>query len=1265
MLAFLPDKIVCCLKKQGEILAVNIIKEVYEFITKSFETSYSLPKPINIEALMDEEDIKVAENDTVTDTKKEPYKRSLRNWCWHGFEHIKTFISIRTNEFIEVELMLPYDIDLCYDPILKLFNETELFNSSFFTDLKESDLKNTEENLFYFEPFGDIPEKGEVHIGEQMPYKENMMRQIEKEIMSAVGEKHQVWIYHHFKNTSYSRERGCKDLEFIFNDFGFYVSFTTEMKGERYWEQFKKFSKDKRTIFSGIKEQLAKQLGIEGDKIEGENLGKFNDAFLTRIMNDRNFPGFTPPSRKDKGEISPGKVFKFGEIFEQALKEVFEVYWENRTIRFFQSSEVGVASITRFTRLPEFLIDLAEEVEDPRNESYKEKLNSVDEKEKKHYNVLSETEKFLFIPQVNSEYTVFPVIMNNVYWGVILIFWFKPEKTDKIERYNKLYEGHREISKQLKRNLLNYTERGILSEFENYTRDRILKVRDEKDFAREMGEIEHEARRNPVIPDITTFCLEEHCKCPITKGHYVILNPESETDREKFEKFSECLELEKKEDSNYRDWKYVILFPARKLPPTNNDKKICTIFSGSRPFDYYSPTIRLNCMAIDDYINTAWELVLLEKEKKKLYIRDAAVAIMLDTFSHNIAAHSMRHLLNLLHEREQKHLEIWENIYFDYSNENTEIEKILGVKDSREWAEQPIGIQRYISFLREKSTFWNGLISEIYTSWGTMLNLYEVMKKLVGNYLYIGSIASDLGINGVEFHIGIDDNKPIKWGSSTIAEYEYPLKKANEFSKVKKEWKHSSSPEDELELVKRELYFPGGLIGLHAFYTIIENTIRNAKFVDIKEKIIPLLILIREDGNFFEIRVGIDYKSKDVRKIENIKTLLEQPIIDKDNRTQKGGVPQSKISAAVLRGYPLIDSNEPLKNFKPKTLIGVDSTFEKEMKVFWRFFVWKASTYQLFSKEFLDNIKESQDNPFRFKFLIVPPDQREKFNSIEPDKFPIRVVHIHRPEQDYSEDELYRFWLKEWTGGKPIKLIYKHSPEDPHQGEEVIWDGEYIRPPESGIANSILTFSFYHSGDNTEEYFTYLKKHLIGTRSNRIFDDQFLEGQKLNPQNIPCLIETVYTGITIVDNEMYRLWDKIVRQFGRTPGEVQPYVSQTLRLNIFSEVDSKAKLLEMMKGNQGQHICIVHLSMIDDLYGKNEENRNQYMEEALQHFQYVILTTGRGREDAYASLKKEYKTRTRFIYRNQFEKAFERALEVPGEEFFIVKFFLVKILLGG
>jgi PHD/YefM family antitoxin component YafN of YafNO toxin-antitoxin module len=124
-------------------------------------------------------------------------------------------------------------------------------------------------------------------------------------------------------------------------------------------------------------------------------------------------------------------------------------------------------------------------------------------------------------------------------------------------------------------------------------------------------------------------------------------------------------------------------------------------------------------------------------------------------------------------------------------------------------------------------------------------------------------------------------------------------------------------------------------------------------------------------------------------------------------------------------------------------------------------------------------------------------------------------------------------------------------------------------------------------------------------------------------------------------------------------------VSQTLRLNIFSEVDSKAKLLEMMKKNQGQHICIVHLSMIDDLYGKNEENRNQYMEEALQDFQYVILTTGRGREDAYASLKKEYKTRTRFIYRNQFEKAFERALEVPGEEFFIVKFFLVKILLGG
>lgn len=1267
-LAFLPDKIVCCLKKDGKILATNVIKEVYDAITEDIEINRSKHQSIDISEDFMEKPITVSENNT----PQKGYTRSLKEWCWRGFEHIKTFMHFTVNENIRVELMLPYEDDLFSDSIRDVFEESQLFESSFFFDLSRKKPENIEKDLRYAEPCQEVIEEKEVNLGILHPYEENMMRRIEEEIRGKDRDKDQVWIYNHFVNNSYSRECGRKELDFIFKDFGFYVSFTTLKKEEVYWENLKKYAKDKRTIFSKIKEKLMPYLEIENGSLEGENLKAFKDALYAQIRDEKNFKDFEfckekyderEIKKEEDGNIQDDKVHESEDIFMSELKKVFDVYWYHRTKQFYQSSEVGVASFPRFTRLPEFLIELSPDLKDPRNNSYDEhKVNSNNEEERNHYKILVETEKFLF-SDVISEYTVFPIIMNNVYWGVILVFWFKSEEESEVERYRNIYDSHRKIFEQLRMNLLSYAERGIISEFENYTRDKILKVRSKDEFEKESKNIERESRRNPLIPDINIFRFERHCNCPVTFQDHIMLD--SEEDRKEFERLSNCLRL-CEENIDYKKWKFAILSPSRKKQRFRNEKKICTIFSGKRPRDFYPLTIRLNCMAIDDYINTAWEVVLSEMEKKKLYIRDAAVAIMLDTFSHNIAAHSMRHLLNLLNEQGQKQLDVWKRLSLDFAFEKEEIGEILDVKEDKEWAEQPVGIQRYIGFLREKSTFWNGLISEIYTSWGSTINLYEVIKKFIENYLYIGSIASDLGVDGVEFHIGIDDNEPKKWGTSTLYEYSHPEKSTLQFNESDLEWKPMASEKDKLELGKRELYFPGGLIGLHALYTILENTIRNAKFVQVEEKIIPLNIMIREEGNFFEIRVGIDHKSKDINKINNIEELLKKPIIDENNKAQKGGVLQSKISAAMLRGYNLIRSNESLTSFSPP-LINIDSEFlQKEEKVFWRFYVWKASSYRIFDDGFLEDINEGRENPLRFKFLIVPPDKGGTFGRTETDKFPIRVVHLDHRKKDYSEQELYLQWLKEWTEGEAMTLLYKATIKS--SGEcVVVWDGEDIRQSGPELSNPSLAFSFFHSGEHAEGYSLCVDNHLIGTRSHGIFGKLFLEehSNSFNQKNIPALIESVYTSITIVDNEMFRLWSKISQRFGGPPEEIQSYVAQTLRLKIFKEVNSKDKLWEMVTENPRKHIFIVHLSMLEDLYGKEKEDRHQFMQEAFRHFHYVILTTGRGRENAYAELDREYKIKTRFIYRNQFEKAFDTALEVVGEEIFMVKYFLVKILLGG
>jgi len=662
---------------------------------------------------------------------------------------------------------------------------------------------------------------------------------------------------------------------------------------------------------------------------------------------------------------------------------------------------------------------------------------------------------------------------------------------------------------------------------------------------------------------------------------------------------------------------------------------------------------------------------------QKQLLRNASVAIIIDSFAHNIAAHSLVRFLNFLDTKDEWHIKVFRDIVQKMDRlkkllnpEN--VDKILtGIDEiitettdpicneyGRGWCNEYLSLKKYLEFLKDKATFWNGLISEIYVFYGTRMSLYDILAQLLANHLFIGTIAEDLGVTGINLFVN-----GTNWGGSSLDDYNFPYvpycpyAKNRYFNCTKKILDYEPISEDmnTNKLEEVTCYLPGGIIALHAFYTIVENIIRNIKWSkNINGPIIDLHIHFKEQTPFYEFNIGIDCECDTKNITEDLINPLNSSILDSNTSIAiKGGISQSKICAVIIRGFELIRVDQPVNSIKP-SLIKIDEKKLKKNKIFWKFHMWQAVLSVLFDKNFVEKIKKGKENPYRAKFILVPQTEEELFIDIDKSKLPMRVVKLPNKNNPIinNEEALYKEWLNNWLEGGNYKIL----PE----GKKSLFK-KYVFCLKKKKGD--FTFKVYHFGDSND-YKKAVAENLILARGHYIFKNQFVnEDNKIKAPTE--LIETLATKIDIVDNELFTLWKKICNKYEKSPQAMQTYTYATLFLRIVKEERTKKKIDTLMKDGNHKHIFIVHLAMIDAIYGKTDKERNNFVSNALKYYKYIVLTTGRGREEAYANLDKHNKEKTKFIYRSEFENCFRVALEEHGEEIFSLKYFLVKKLLGG
>ena len=266
-------------------------------------------------------------------------------------------------------------------------------------------------------------------------------------------------------------------------------------------------------------------------------------------------------------------------------------------------------------------------------------------------------------------------------------------------------------------------------------------------------------------------------------------------------------------------------------------------------------------------------------------------------------------------------------------------------------------------FLQEKGGFWSGLTRDTNPG-GLSMDMFTLLwDDFSTNALYLGTIAESEGIR--KLHIEVCIGKHIECRDEMVFIQENPalsprrlvtidlnLENKHEYCKAKKDFRVLTTvakhelwydeypelealsrfvhPADDFSTLKQDLkqikvFLPGGVVGKHAFYTIIENELRNIKHFSGEELAnavqngLVLNISLQEadlDKNsgkeLYRVGIGLHLKAqlrdKRSRKSDSRYLItrrfnaLYDDIIDdeNDNKPRLSGNSQDKVCAAFL-----------------------------------------------------------------------------------------------------------------------------------------------------------------------------------------------------------------------------------------------------------------------------------------------------------------------------------------------------------------------------
>ncbi|MGB0863762.1 MAG: hypothetical protein ACPG19_06050 [Saprospiraceae bacterium] len=687
------------------------------------------------------------------------------------------------------------------------------------------------------------------------------------------------------------------------------------------------------------------------------------------------------------------------------------------------------------------------------------------------------------------------------------------------------------------------------------------------------------------------------------------------------------------------------------------------------------------------------------------YRRTAVMAILIDSFAHNISAHSLTALNWWFTIRAELMAKVEKLDSKDLEQHNSGIPPkfLSGNPLSKE-------IQPLIKFLLEKGAFWTSLNRE-HSFGGIINNLYDVLwDNFISNPLYLGSIAYSEGIKKININITIIDNRRLKEVNGfqrhkpigkaptnntlldgTLATIDldavFDHNKTDKEPKLQSDFIKKGKIHDELKAYLKEsnIFFPNGIAGYHAFFTLLENELRNVKHHP-KE----MLDKMKTDGLTLNLslehahlkdekisnrlyRIGIWLKhpiniSYDLLT-ERLSKLSHDIIDDNSKKPLLGGIYQDKICAAMLfnNTFQSVQNTETLKDnhYYPWVKSGcalisdikeneytdweiswrrysekgkneerrqfLKETFATPQKGYFKkfFHIWKGDAVARIN----ENINLDWENINRFKFVAVENEEKIK---------EYRSKDIVRVIQGNPKDELeaYQIWLKQWLGKEALAISFFLDSQMIGRlifNEETIkyynflalnkLNYEKLKPIYDKYKKKEITF--FHGKAN--EIFDNKPKVKFYYRSHGALQAKFGKGTKPQFANISNvlaaeLIETVETKICIFDN----------RIANRVPDRYKDFYHKNWGISIFDENEDKW-VETKTDGFDKFHFLVIHLSFIE--YFKNEDGTKKYSEKNIQEFiekelltneklknrlgknTILVITTGRGRMEWRDNLK--------------------------------------------
>lgn len=553
---------------------------------------------------------------------------------------------------------------------------------------------------------------------------------------------------------------------------------------------------------------------------------------------------------------------------------------------------------------------------------------------------------------------------------------------------------------------------------------------------------------------------------------------------------------------------------------------------------FYQARIRFN----DDIIHS---------KVYRPYLKTAIISIMIDSFAHNVSAHSLvalnwwfKQRAENLRSRVREHREDvneFHEMVDQYLPEGFEKDRLLEllqpwmngtfVKDAEPTYDLvsfpgPLAreVQPLLKFLMQKGAFWSGIARDNHFG-GESASLFEVLwQDFVNNPLYLGTIAKSEDIHRIRLRVilyepfslaSINEEMPCHRPKKPLVEGEFltiDLKKRRPAMEVDGEGRaylplcegdrlyYDEHPELEemsdfvmpgLEfttirqiLEECELFFPGEVVGRHAFFTLLENEIRNVKHYkgealrQIQEHGLELVISLQEapvradmSGEKALCRVGIWINTPANLALNDGTLLLQhkfaalrEDIMDRETFAPRlGGGFQDKLCASMLfnnrfqavqngDGNELRDQSEDTARdsyFYPwiipasgpghaphqdiefnylaynnwdNFLSCYDHNFGYLKKYF---YLWKAADIRWINS--MEDAEFVWDNLARFRMVSLngSADQRRTLFDAVRSQGVLRII-TGSPSDGRGRDEClylaYHRWLRLWLGAKPLRL---------------------------------------------------------------------------------------------------------------------------------------------------------------------------------------------------------------------------------------------------